>query len=349
MGTLSLIAEPKNIIVRCPNWLGDLVMATPVLADLRHQWPKAKITALCQESVSTLIQKDPHVDEILKFNKSDNSLYRFSPSSLINSLRKNNYDLGILLTHSFSSAWLFWRGCVKKRLGYANLENYFLLSHPFYRENPSFEHLVKTYKMLLKPLGIALSLSEPQLYVTSQEQLQAQISLKFYQITAQDTIIGINPGAAYGSAKCWLPERFEALSYKLLKNPSIKILFFGDKSATLLMKKIFLKLPERVIDLTGKTSLREFIALTQSCHLFITNDSGPMHIASALKIPLIALFGSTSELKTGPYSTGVVLNRHVSCSPCYRRECPIDFRCMTRIEVSEVYDEAKKIIHSLCN
>jgi heptosyltransferase-2 len=104
---------------------------------------------------------------------------------------------------------------------------------------------------------------------------------------------------------------------------------------------------DRVIDLAGQTTLRELIALIQTCHLFLTNDSGPMHIASALGIPLIALFGSTSDIATGPYNGGRVIHKHVPCSPCYRRECPIDFRCMTRIEVPEVYQEIQHLLQQM--
>ena len=104
--------------------------------------------------------------------------------------------------------------------------------------------------------------------------------------------------------------------------------------------------PQRVVNLAGKTSLREFIALIQSCNALLTNDSGPMHIAAALKVPLLALFGSTSDVKTGPYHHGKVIHKHVECSPCYKRVCPIDFRCMKRIEVDEVYRELRALLNN---
>lgn len=199
--------------------------------------------------------------------------------------------------------------------------------------------------MLLEPLGIPVSQTSPRLYVTEQEQQAAKERLANYGIQSTDILVGINPGAAYGSAKCWLPERFKQLSHRLLDYANLKIIFFGDKAGAPLVQEICSSLPsDRIIDLAGKTTLRELIALIQTCHLFLTNDSGPMHVASALGIPLIALFGSTSDIATGPYNGGCIIHKHVPCSPCYRRECPIDFRCMTRIEVQEVYEKIQILL-----
>ncbi len=345
--SLSLLLSPKRIIVRMPNWLGDLVMATPILTDLRHHWPEAKITALCQGTLGTIIQADPHIDNVLNFKRPKGWLSRQSDQNILAPFRQGHYDLGILLTNSFSSAYWFWRGQVQNRLGYASNWRHFLLDYPLpFPAQRKSQHLVITYKMLLEPLGIPLSQTPPRLYVTVQEQQAARERLASYGIHSSDLIIGINPGAAYGSAKCWLPERFKQLSQQLLNHyPLLKIVYFGDKAGAPLVKDICTGLPtNRLIDLAGKTSLRELIALIQTCHLFLTNDSGPMHVASALGIPLVALFGSTSDVTTSPYNGGSIIHKHVPCSPCYRRECPIDFRCMTRIEVSEVYEKIKSFL-----
>ena len=122
------------------------------------------------------------------------------------------------------------------------------------------------------------------------------------------------------------------------------MVYFGDPAGAPLVHDICKNLPEGVINLAGKTSLRELMALINSCSIFLTNDSGPMHIAAALHVPLLALFGSTSEIKTGPYGTNSLIHKHVECSPCYKRTCPIDFRCMKSIEVEEVYQELQKLI-----
>lgn len=339
---------PRRIIVRMPNWLGDLVMATPILTDLRHHWPEAKIVALCQGTLNILIQKDPHVNEVLNFKRPKTWLDRKSSQSLTSLLKKGNYDLGILLTNSLSSAWWFWRGFVKHRIGYATHCRSWLLNHPipFPTERKS-QHLVVTYKKLLEPLGISRSNTAPSLYLTQEEQHTAKEKLLSLGVQSGDWLLGINPGAAYGAAKCWLPERFKQLSERLLDHPKIKIIFFGDPAGAPLVQEICDKLPShRIINLAGKTSLRELMAFIQKCSLFLTNDSGPMHVASALGTPLIALFGSTSDSTTGPYHGGVVIHKHVPCSPCYRRECPLkDFRCMKEIEVQEVYHEIQRFLY----
>ena len=339
---------PKRIIVRMPNWLGDLVMATPILTDLRDHWPEAKIIAQCQGILGTVLQGDPHIDEVLQFKRPKGWFSWQEHRSIRSSLQQGNYDLGILLTNSFSSALWFLRGQVQNRIGYATHGRSWLLNHAIpFPETRESQHLVVTYKMLLEPLGVPVSQTPPRLYLTADEQKWAKETLAQQGIQSNDLVIGINPGAAYGSAKCWLPERFKKLTAELLQNPPLKIVYFGDKAGAPLVAEICRGFPERVINLAGKTTLRELLALIQGCSLFLTNDSGPMHVASALGIPLIALFGSTSDVATGPYQGGKVIHKHVPCSPCYRRECPIDFRCMTRIEVQEVYDEIINLIDKL--
>lgn len=347
--SLSLSESPKHIIVRMPNWLGDLVMATPILTDLRHHWPEAKITAMCQGALGAVIQEDPHIDHLLNFKRPKGWFSCQVNQEIVRPLKKGEFDLGILMTNSLSSAYWFWRGHIQNRVGYATHGRSLLLNYPIpFPTQRKSQHLVITYKMLVEPLGIPISQTAPRLYVTKQEQQVARERLASYGIQSSDLIIGINPGAAYGSAKCWLPERFKQLSYRLLDYSRLKIIFFGDKAGAPLVQDICAGLPsDRVIDLAAKTTLRELLACIQTCHLFLTNDSGPMHVASALGIPLIALFGSTSNVATGPYQGGKVIHKHVPCSPCYRRECPIDFRCMTRIGVQEVYDEIQNFLKIL--
>lgn len=337
--------DPKNIIVRMPNWLGDLVMATPVLKDLRDRWPEAKITAMCQNGVGNILVGNPYIDEILNFKRPNGWIHRIFHGGVVEPLKQGHYDLGILLTNSFSSAWFFWRGQVKNRVGYATHQRSLLLNYPVpFPENKEKQHLVITYKMLLTPLGIPLSDTSPELFITSEEKKEIQDSLVHFGVTKDSITVGINPGAAYGSAKCWLPERFKEVAKKLTEDPRVVVLFVGDKSGAPMINEICDGLSERVINLAGKTTLRELIGFIQASQVFLTNDSGPMHIASALGVPLVALFGSTSDITTGPYKGGIVIHKRAACSPCYRRECPIDFRCMTEISVGEVVQAIRKLM-----
>lgn len=331
-------AEFKKIIVRMPNWVGDLVMATPILTDLRRHFPNAEITAMCKTHLADLLKHDAAIDEIFSFSQAPYGFVRRSSGrDLIGKLRTGQYDLGILLTNSFSSAWLFWQGRVAERLGYkARLRSPLLtLAVPWPVKR---RHQVDFYKKLLAPLGIAKSATVPRLYLTDKEIAKSRELLYQRGYLLGAPIFGINPGAAYGSAKCWPPKRFHALALQLLdKNPEAYIVFFGDASTADLVKEIVYDLPPRVVDLAGVTDLRELACLIKECDVLVSNDSGPMHIGDAVGTPLVALFGSTDESMTGPYGqSDSVIHKQVSCSPCFERVCPIDFRCMREISVEEV-------------
>ncbi len=333
----------RNIIVRMPNWLGDAVMATAALHDLRKHYPEADITVMCLDKIAPLFKYDKTITELFKFTRPSGWLKRESDRDILFSIERGEYDLGVLFTNSFSSAFWFWRAGVKERLGYRRHLRSLLLtkSLPYPKGK---EHQVEIYKMLLGPIGVPLSSSQPQLFVSEEEKKVAKELLKRVGVTEKSQLIGINPGAAFGTAKCWLPERFKELTLRLIQDSSVRVLYFGDPAGRSLVDSVCSDMPDQVVNLAGKTSLRELMALIQECKLFLTNDSGPMHIASALHVPLIALFGSTSDVKTGPYNGGIVLHKHVACSPCYKRVCPIDFRCMRGISVDEVEVLIKKVL-----
>lgn len=338
--------EPQNIIMRMPNWIGDLVMATPILSDLRKAYPKARITAMCRSPICELLKEDPEIDELFCFSKVSGFGRRSEKRNIIEKLKQGNYDLGILLTHSFSSAWWFWLGRVRYRLGYECNGRKIILTHslPFPAQIQN-QHLVVTYKTLLGPLGIPISNTPPRLYLAPKEIEDARILLRQNGVPEHAPLIGINPGATYGSAKCWLPERFRAVTERLLMDKDLYIVYFGDQATVSLCKEICRDLSSRVINLAGATSLRELASLISLCDVLLTNDSGPMHIADALGTTIVALFGSTSEVVTGPYNQqGSVIHKHVECSPCYQRSCPIDFRCMKRIEADEVYHAIRQAL-----
>ncbi|MES2199977.1 MAG: lipopolysaccharide heptosyltransferase II [Chlamydiota bacterium] len=329
--------QPKNIIVRMPNWVGDVIMSTPVLTDLRKAFPDANITAMCRSPMGELLQEFPDIDEIFCFTKSSRLVRRNEKKNIMEKLQNGKYDLGLVLPNTFSSAWWFWQGEVKYRIGYNCSKRSFLLTHPV--EVPvdiQKQHLISTYKNLLTVLGIPPSSTLPKLYLKASEVEQAKLLLSQHGVRAHHQIIGINPGAAYGSAKCWLPERFREVTMRLLENKDIVIVYFGDLITANLVKEICQGLSPRVINMAGLTSLRELTCLISLCDVLLTNDSGPMHIAGAFNTPVVALFGSTSSVMTGPWQNGTVIQKQVSCSPCYRRVCPIDFRCMKQIQVDEV-------------
>lgn len=339
------LGKPQNILVRMPNWLGDLVMGTPVLADLRLQFPEATITAMVSQGLAPVLQHDPHIDAIYGFKKASGWLHHNHNKQIISTLRKGDFDIGILLTNSFSSAYWMWQGKVARRIGFSGHFRGWLLNDPvLYPADYQTIHHVLLYKHLLTPLNIPLSQTSPRLYVTEEEQKAVQNKLDSFHIPKNSLIVGVNPGAAYGAAKCWIPERFIEVTKKLLEDPRVYVLYFGDPAGTSLVETICKGLSDRVINLAGKTTLRELIAFIEACTVFLTNDSGPMHVASALGTPLVALFGSTSDIRTGPYGGGEVIHKRAPCSPCYQRVCPIDFRCMKEISVDEVYARLRKLL-----
>jgi heptosyltransferase II len=340
----------RSIVVRAPNWLGDAVMATCILEDLAIRYPEAKITVLCQVNIAPVFLNNPFVHAIQSFKRANLWIHRANNIEVIEQLVKESYDVGVLLTHAFSSAWWFYRAGVKRRLGYQGRWRSFLLtdSVPF-SKNRDTQHEVQTYKELLAPLGISLSHTKPHLYITEEEKEAAKdLLLRLGATFGKTKILGINPTAAYGSSKCWPKEKFRTMAQELQTDDNHLILFFGDEAGKEIVDEMTKGLGDNVINLAGRTSLRELFALISFCDLFISGDSGPMHSASALNIPLIALFGSTSFVRTGPYEskTSFVIEKQegLSCAPCYKRICPIDFPCMKKITEEEVIKKIHEIL-----
>lgn len=325
-----------QIIIRMPNWLGDAVMGTPVIQDLKTFWPQAKLHVLCHEAIHNLLQHNPYVDDFIVFSRAKKHSIK-EKRRIFSLMRAKSFDAGVLLTRSFSSAWWFFRAGVKNRIGFQDHFRSFLLTKALpVPKNEETEHQVITYKRLLEPFGITKSDTHPELFVQEDELAKAKELLLEYGITPKHTLIGMNPGAAFGSAKCWLPERFIALTKELEKDPLVRVVYFGDPAGKSLVDAICQECSVNTVNLAAKTNLRMLIALISLSKVFISNDSGPMHVAAALKRPLVAIFGSTNEVKTGPYGPATVIHRHTACSPCYLRRCPIDFRCMKSISVDDV-------------
>lgn len=325
-----------QFLVRMPNWLGDAVMATACLHDLKAHFPDSSITVLAPPAIQELLQENPNIDHRIVFSRKKGEKSK-EAKRVQEEIKARSFDLGILLTGSLSSAWQLYRAGVPRRIGFGCHFRSPLLTDAI-PETPKTMHLVESYKELLRPLYVPSSLTAPELFLSGEEKREAEGILASYGIEPHHRLIGINPGAAYGSAKCWPPEYFRELTEKLLDDANTRLIYFGDPLTKALVDHITEHFPkERVINLAGRTSLRLLIALIDCCTLFITNDSGPMHIRAALKKPLVAIFGSTNEIKTGPYGMAdSVIHNHVPCSPCYLRKCPIDFRCMRTIRVADV-------------
>lgn len=329
-----------------PNWIGDLVMAMPVLSSLRQAYQSSKITAMALRSQASLLYKHPDIDEVFQFDRVNVFTRSSKKRNLVRKIIYGQHDLGIILPNSFSAAWLFWQGKVKRRIGYeGKLRNWLLTDRISRSLQQSNHHMVIFYQLLLTSLSIPFTLTPPNIYLEEVEIEYARNCFRTYGIPEGAPILGINIGAAYGNAKCWPEKKFRLLAKKLLDDhPFLYLIFFGDQSMRTIVKEVCLSLSKRAINFAGLTTLREFAAMISLCNGFITNDSGPMHIADAVGTSIIAIFGSTCRYRTGPYRGGTIIYKQTNCSPCFSRTCPIDFRCMEKISVEEVYNACRDLL-----
>ncbi len=342
-----MTAFPKRILVRGVNWLGDAVMTTPMLQRLREAAPQSEITLLTHSKLGDLFQDYPHVNNVIAFQEGEGVF------SVGRRLRPHNFELALVLPNSYRSALEVFFARIPQRVGYGRK---LLLTRSFTpppvkmrkrsvgeirtlvaqnaraRETfPSEAHHIHHYLRLIQAPWAA-----PKLHVVEEEVVRAR-----KRLPNSGPWLGLNPGAEYGPAKRWPVERFVEAANRLHQKLNCGWILFGGPRDTPLAAQIAAAISGPVIDLAGKTTLRELGALFRCCQAVLTNDSGPMHLAAAVGVPVIVPFGSTSPELTGP-PRGAIVGK-APCAPCFRRECPIDFRCMRSIEVDQVVQETLKV------
>ena len=334
----------QQLLVRGPNWLGDAVMCEPALRSLRRLFPQASITLLVKPSVARLFDLHPAVDRILLYDDKGRHAGWAGKWRLAGDLRQQSFDMAVLFQNAFEAALLTMLAGIRRRYGYATDGRSFLLSEPVAthdRRNPV--HQIEYYWDMLKPLGLMGCPDQPTLYVSADEERSMADRLAQAGIAAADVVIGINPGSTYGGAKRWLPDRFAEATERICgalnhsgQRPAVAVI--GAKGEEPLGHDIASRLTAHSAVLSGSTTIRELMAVIKRCAVLVTNDTGPMHIASALGVPVVAIFGPTDWRTTSPAGEGHALLRHpVDCAPCMLRECPIDHRCMTGVTVEQVY------------
>jgi heptosyltransferase-2 len=322
----------SNILIRATNWIGDAVMSLPALQAIRQRFPTARISILAKPWVADLYGRESFIDEIILYSGE-------SPWRTGHELRARRFDCAILLQNAFEAAWIAWLARIPTRIGYKRDGRQLLLTQavdvPKPGEIPRHESFY--YLELLRRAGLieALPVGEA-------------IRLRRGPALNGKRIIGISPGAAYGTAKRWLPERFAEAAGTLATLRGASIALFGTKGERALCEEVTQLLNgHHVINYAGQTTLAQFIDLAAGCELFLTNDSGSMHIASALGIPTVAIFGATDDTTTGPTGLNArVVRQPVDCSPCLLRECPIDHRCMTGVSADRVVKEALELLNT---
>jgi len=338
----------KKLLIRSTNWIGDAVMTLPALRAIRKGFPDAEITILAKEWVAEILRICPNLDRVLIFDDKGRHKGFRGKLTLAKELRQEGFDAAILLQNAISAAIITWLAKIPVRAGYNTDGRTLLLTHPV-KLHRGIKKLHQThyYLEMVKGLGCpavdnTTSLNLPKAYGAIADELLVKYGI---ESTSDNILIGIAPGAAYGPAKRWLPERFAQLASLLDKKFGATILLFGSNSDKPITGAIAQMSNVPSVDLAGKTSLREAIALMSRCRLFISNDSGLMHIAGALNMPLVAIFGSTNHITTAPLGSHSTIVRHqVSCSPCLRPQCPTDFRCMKLITVADVFAAACRVM-----
>ena len=334
----------NSILIRGTNWIGDAILTLPAMAAIRATYPHAHIAVLAKPWVADIYSLFSDVDEVIIYeNKYDTPAGVFR---LANVLKKRNFDAAILLQNAIESAIIAFAARIPLRTGYDSDGRGLLLTHSVKRTKEIRKvHQIDYYLEMVKALGCVAVDRQMRLDARINPQ-DAQSVVKKYLPETNKAIIGIAPGATYGPAKRWLPERFAAVADKLSDSFPLQGILFGSKSDWETAEDVRKAALSELINLAGKTNLREAIYLISQCRLFISNDSGLMHIAGALNIPTVAIFGSTNPVTTSPAgSKTTIVHQDADCSPCLEETCPTDFRCMKLISVENVFAAAQSILN----
>ena len=331
---------PSRLVVRLPNWLGDAVMAIPALVAVRSAFPQTHLALAGEPSVLPVFEEESDVrpQELLTISKATGR----------GVLGDGRFDAVLLLTNSFRSAWVARQSGIRERWGYAAGARGPLLTRKARRPRETV-HQSEYYLRLVQGLGIendgvaqpfrAASHQLPQLSVTDATRLRAARLFEQLGILPDTPLVGFAPGAAYGHAKRYPPERVAHIIERLARERGVRAVLVGAGGDREAGRAIESTLPSNtgVVNLIGRTDLRLLMGVIRACRAFVSNDSGAMHLAAALGVPVTAIFGPTNERATAPLGDHDVILRQVFCRPCMLRECPIDHRCMKRISEEDVY------------
>ncbi|MBN2371209.1 MAG: lipopolysaccharide heptosyltransferase II [Vicinamibacteria bacterium] len=327
-------SPPGRIIVRAPNWLGDAALSLCAVRDVRKNFPEARIEVVARPWVADLYRAVREIDGVREAS-------RFT--DFVAAAR--GFDVAILLPNSFGSALQVVMARVPERWGYAGDGRRPLLTRkasvpPGVRsENETFR-----YRALLAGVGLRVS-GALNLRLRCPDEWKARAAVL---LAGNERWIGLNPGASFGCAKRWLPERYAEVGDALAARLSASVAIVGSAAERSLGESIAERMSVETRLLCGRTDLAELVGVLSSLCFFVTNDSGPMHVAAALDVPLVAIFGPTDWRETAPFSQRSRLVREpVECAPCKLRRCPIDHRCMKSVSVERVLGAADSLLSEI--
>ena len=336
-----------KILVRATNWVGDAIMALPALRALRASYPSAQISILARPYVAEIYAGQGIADCLIAYDSQGAHAGVRGRERLATELRAQHFDSALLLQNAFDAAWLAWRAGIPQRIGYACDARSLLLTKalalPKAGEIPAHEQFY--YLELLRRAGWLDKYAGEKfikLHVDPRALENAEKSLQSAGVRPGKTRIAIGAGASYGSAKCWAPQRFAEVASRLAAVFDADVILFGTAGEKRVSTAISAGMRQPPIDLTGKTNIADLPALLSRCHLFIGNDSGAMHVAAAVGLPVVAIFGPTDPNGTAPVTPRcTIVQEKPHCSPCFLRHCPIDHRCMRRITSDIVFAAAQ--------
>ncbi len=332
-----------STIIRSPNWIGDGIMSLPAIRAYKKRFPSERLVVLAKYYLADIYLNIPEIDEIIPIP--DHWTVR-SYLHILARLRKKRFDRGVLFTNSFSSALFLHMAGIKSCAGYDRDGRGWLLEEKIPR-SVDLEHHQYYYLNIIEHLaGEKIgNLCSAGLVVSAIESDWATRWLTEQGIASGQLLLAVSPGAAYGSAKAWPLERFHEFIRRWNENrPGTAVLLLGTAAEKEGIATLANNMPGSVIELAGRLSLRQAIAVLSHCRLFIGNDSGMMHVAAALGLPLVAVFGPTEPGRTAPLAARFRLLHHgADCAPCRHRECPSDHRCMNAVRVDEVLAAALEL------
>ena len=328
--------KPFRILIRSSNWLGDSVMSVPAVRAIKAGRPDARVTIAAPENIAPIWKLVPEVDAIIPL----------SGSRLLSAVRllrrEPSFDVAILFPNSLRVALESWLTAIPRRVGYRGHWRRWLLSQivPVPRKPGPPEHHSLRFLRIARECG-----ADTFNFDRSLAGVQYSTSNVQTAINREPIKIGLCPGAEYGPAKRWLPKRFAEVAEKISAQSSVQWILFGTPRDATVGDQIAATLGDHCVNRVGQTTLDQLIDELRECRLLLTNDTGTMHLAALLGVPVVAIFGSTEPRLTSPLGNGhIVLRHHVECSPCFLRECPIDFRCMKAVSVQEVANAASLIL-----
>lgn len=341
-----------KILVRATNWVGDAVMSLPALHALREQFPRAHIAILAKPWVADLYGREPFCNEVIPYEPGRGSAGWCERWRIAQELQRRKFDCAILLQNAFEAALIAYLARIPVRIGYNRDARRLLLTKavavPRAGEIPLHQRFY--YLELLKRAKVIDCYSESvavRLSGAKQAAEAGRAHLRNFNVEGR--VVGVSAGAAYGGAKRWLPERFAAAAAKVAQEIGAStVAVFGSEPERAVCEMVCEETSRRnvkSVNFAGRTTLAQFVEMAAACEVYLTNDSGPMHVASALGVPTVAIFGATDDKATGPAGVNSqVVREPVECSPCLLRECPIDHRCMTRVSAEQVTRAARNLL-----